>query len=729
MIYLDMIYHEEHSIAVTTIDCGGRWRRPPEKQKSTYGNRKTTTLVSKACIVVVVAAAVLARSSAQAFSVNNILRPATSRNTRACRYNGIGCSFGRLQQQHKRENQKLLPYLSKEPYHLGYHSYPPPVKSNETLNVQRKGMNSSSAVLTSKTTTSTSPQPGKHSKAGGTNHGHPLKLLPDEHVARLFNVDADQALDQKRSESAPRIGSFYSDLAGVRTTSFATDQYFLEDFTLNETVPSNATNITISTSAPTRLFLEERTGGKQKKTTQPQNLFAFAEPRKANGVTANKARSRPRLLEGRNPDEVITVADLNAILKDNDFARKVDVMEQERRTGNKLKEVKKEQQQSSKGGVAFPQPLVLSYDSIKWGASVSAAAMGMIVAASASPTLWLMGALAGGLFGYETGKSFAREPHDDPSSVLPGLVITSGRLLAKAAFKVYDGLNTFFFMYKTGQLSYEYYKRYASLDNRFGIQEKLDAWNARFVEGKLAFDKWEKSNEIGRKALAGIRTAFLIGEQNSKRRSEMLRRNQHHQSDYRIIQLIYDVTYAIGRLFGFVWELVVGGNGNRSREFREFLSGIFGKGIGSTAQARIRGVAAALVMVHLIGALFTISSTFLALLAAALGWIWPSWVPELFERVRVLIEETQERGRDGKSASLRNLSRKRAPAQSYYKNRYSFFLSQSGKKRYYRVGQPWFSASQSELTRKKPRRGFILPSLDSTRQKKPNSGFLWPWST
>ena len=67
-------------------------------------------------------------------------------------------------------------------------------------------------------------------------------------------------------------------------------------------------------------------------------------------------------------------------------------------------------------------------------------------------------------------------------------------------------------MYKTGQLSYEYYKHYSALDNRFAIQQKVDSWNARFVEGKMAFDKWEKQNEVGRNVLAGLRTAWLVEE-------------------------------------------------------------------------------------------------------------------------------------------------------------------------------------------------------------------------
>ena len=44
----------------------------------------------------------------------------------------------------------------------------------------------------------------------------------------------------------------------------------------------------------------------------------------------------------------------------------------------------------------------------------------------------------------------------------------------------------------------------------------MDAWNARFVEGKKNFDKWERENEIGRKVLAGLRTVWMV-EENSYR--------------------------------------------------------------------------------------------------------------------------------------------------------------------------------------------------------------------
>ena len=91
-------------------------------------------------------------------------------------------------------------------------------------------------------------------------------------------------------------------------------------------------------------------------------------------------------------------------------------------------------------------------------------------------------------------------------------IISLGRRMAKFYLSIYDATYGIWFMYKTGQLSYDYYKQYCKLDERFGIQNKMDAWNARFIQGKKNFDEWERQNEIGRRVLAGFRTAWLVEE-------------------------------------------------------------------------------------------------------------------------------------------------------------------------------------------------------------------------
>ena len=186
------------------------------------------------------------------------------------------------------------------------------------------------------------------------------------------------------------------------------------------------------------------------------------------------------LLAGKDPSATITVSDLEAILRYNDYYSRSSPLSSEKEL--QLQGASSASTKTSKGGVAFPQPTTLSNRSIKWGATVSGGLMGMLLAVSGSPNLWLVGILAGSVFGYETSK---RLPSNDGAlndfNVIQSLVIYSGRYVATLALRVYDTFQAFFFMYKTGQLSYEYYKSYALLDKRLSIQKKIDAWNARFV--------------------------------------------------------------------------------------------------------------------------------------------------------------------------------------------------------------------------------------------------------
>ena len=161
----------------------------------------------------------------------------------------------------------------------------------------------------------------------------------------------------------------------------------------------------------------------------------------------------------------------------------------------------------------------------------------------------------------------------------------------------------------------------------------------------------------------------------------LLKRNSRHQSRYCVIQFIYDATYTLGKLCGSVWKAVAGGEGDRS-ECRELLRGVFRTDNGlSATQARVGGIVAALVMVNLTGALFTISPSFLAVLAAALGWIWPTWISELLERTSVFFEETRARGRgeDPNKTSAGGSRPSQKSSGQYDKNRYHFFRSLNGK--------------------------------------------------
>lgn len=104
------------------------------------------------------------------------------------------------------------------------------------------------------------------------------------------------------------------------------------------------------------------------------------------------------------------------------------------------------------GRVAFPQPSILSYSKLKWGSAVAASFLGLIGSITISANLWLLGAIFGGLYGYETTKNLAERP---PSNALSNLIVYMGRELTKIYLKIFDFGSGIWFMYKTGQLSYE----------------------------------------------------------------------------------------------------------------------------------------------------------------------------------------------------------------------------------------------------------------------------------
>jgi len=549
-----------------------------------------------------------------------------------------------------------------------------------------------------------------------------------------------------------------------------------------ENNPTKAATIKNATNSPARSIIKQqqskptrsRSTNTKRKPSQHLNIFAFADgkskgdtppPSAPSSSSSSSISAAGRLLPDKHPNDVVTVADLESVLQQQQQQQSAlaqqhryssDEMVKPNRNKNSKDEWRKANEMpttsspsSSKGAtrgssnkktVAFPQPSVLSYNSVKWGATTSAGIVGMVLAASLAPNLWLVGLLAGSLYGYETGQGISKEPHTPPTSVVPSVIVKSGRKLAKAYLNIYDALQTFWFMYKTGQLSYEYYQRYAELDNRFAIQSKVDAWNARFVQGKIAFDKWERENEVGRKALAALRTVWLV-EERSLRKNRLLRRNQRRRSKYRLIQFFYDASFTLGQLCGAALKRLTGG----PSRFKEFLRGAVLVPLDSSSNSdrasRVGGVVAALVMANLTGALFTISPTFLAVAAMIVGWVWPSWFSELTQRTTTFVEETRARGQ-GQDASTAQLgpagvkSRKqgkrrdsnivvdnwwssfvasiakpresRRQESSGDKSRYHYYRTLDGKKRYYRTGTPWWNPSMK-------------------RRDKRKEGFRWPW--
>ena len=318
------------------------------------------------------------------------------------------------------------------------------------------------------------------------------------------------------------------------------------------------------------------------------------------------------------------------------------------------------------GAVAFPQPSILRYKDLQRGTMVAGGCYGLIFGATILPNLWLVGMVLGGVYGY------GLQPPDSAAEVgnnpIRKLFVSTGRKFAKWYLQLYDYFQTFWFLYKTGQLSYEYWKRYAELDERFKIQDKMDAWNARFQEGKLKFDKWEKENEIGRTVLAGLRTAWLVEERRNKKR--------RLESKYRIIQSFYDLLYWIRsrmkRVRLGLKDLIVGVDDSSDvtsigGAIREFVIGVVRPEAVETSSlkngdearlrrrkrnARIGAIIGSLIALNIFHSLFAIvSPTILTVSAVVVGIIWPTWITELFSRMQQVGEEIRARGRGEKLSS------------------------------------------------------------------------------
>jgi len=242
--------------------------------------------------------------------------------------------------------------------------------------------------------------------------------------------------------------------------------------------------------------------------------------------------------------------------------------------------------------------------------------------------------ILGVFYGHEITKESQEQIFNDKNVVAKSL-ISSGKLIANAYLQCIDCGKAFWFLYKTGQLSYEYYKTYETLDRKFAIQNKVDAWNQVFVEGKQKFDAWEQENEVGRTILAGLRTVWLVDEQSRKRTVG--------RSRYRVVQYIYDIRQSMSRLvqksFSSVRSLFQEG------EIRSFFEGLrtdlYRDG---SATTRLGAVGAAIVAVNIGGAIFSISPVFSNFFAVMVAIIWPSWATDFISRSREVGFEIKSRG-------------------------------------------------------------------------------------
>eukprot|EP00980_Cylindrotheca_fusiformis_P021656 scaffold8505_cov130-Cylindrotheca_fusiformis.AAC.22 len=446
----------------------------------------------------------------------------------------------------------------------------------------------------------------------------------------------------------------------------------------------------------------------------PRMGYRYTSP--TSSSASNNMTLPPYLQASIQPNDTITLYELQEILKHNGYVRQEDLSSVQKNTystnlfkntnnrGNEEVVVESTMTQRKIGGVALPQLSVLSYKSLQRGTLVASAIYGMVLSCTILPNLWLVGAILGGMYGYEVASLKEGNLPPAPKNVASKLCISSGRRLAKVSLRLFDGLRALWFLYKTGQLSYEYYKRYEVMDKRFGIQDKMDAFNARYQEKKKAFDRWEKENEISRTILAGLRTVWLVDEQAKLRAKK--------KSRYRVIQWVYSVKYYIQRQWEKLSSFM---SNNRSKAWSEFWTGV-GQDVKNSGRdamgTRIGAVVASLVVINIAGALFVISPPLLTVLAALMGVVWPSWVPELAERIKLLAEETRARGRGDDSNTLAgaNSSNRARLLGRYDKSKYHYYKRPDGSRHYYRTGQSFFR----------------FQNLDKGPQQKKTRS--WPWN-
>jgi hypothetical protein len=153
------------------------------------------------------------------------------------------------------------------------------------------------------------------------------------------------------------------------------------------------------------------------------------------------------------------------------------------KSSNNLKTTPATTTTSTQSGIAFPQPSVISESNIQRGSTVAGSIVGLVIGITILPNLWLVGMVLGGGYGYDVAKK--RNEGEDEFITDNGVVVAkdrniigrfllySGTTLARGVLQLYDYWKAMWFLYKTGQLSYEYYKTYESLDRRFEIQSKV----------------------------------------------------------------------------------------------------------------------------------------------------------------------------------------------------------------------------------------------------------------
>ena len=422
------------------------------------------------------------------------------------------------------------------------------------------------------------------------------------------------------------------------------------------------------------------------------------------------------------------------------------------------------------GTVAFPQMSTLTDRDLTIGTTVSSTLIGMFLALSILPDLWFVGGLLVGSWGYKVVRNYNTNNNNNnimmmmmmnndkndlsqlqqqqqPPNILSELILRIGRRVALSYLRIKDAIHGLWFMYKTGQLSYSYYKQYSTLDQRFALTQKIDAWNARFQDGKKAFDSWEREHEIGRKLLATMRTVWLVEERSLQRGRKGLLVGL---SNYRVVQYLGMVKRRIQTFVTGVWRRIIGtdanGGGGGDNDFGNLLRGIRnsilqpgssgsssggGGGLEELLLPRIGAAVGAFVVLNLVGALFALWPNVLGLVAILTGLVWPTWVAELGERLSVLLTDLRDQGsrdddddddddvvvageRRGHGSSRSDnggggVELQLGKRQFYDSTKYSYFQRNDGSRQWYRTGQSihWGITTKPTNTQKEKKRNLF----------------------
>ena len=315
------------------------------------------------------------------------------------------------------------------------------------------GINTTSSSFLTSTNTTTSTPDANNNNSNTHQHHHPY----DPSAALTFLLDSQANFTKQQLEAAQKMLYAYSTNA-TKQLDYATKQLdsaqrsLLEGFMAQvNAATAAAANHSYTTTTSSSTSTSPITTSNNRKPITMDELEAYL---RLNGyvkqvdlnddeVIGKGSRRTPSLQVGRGRNKVSMTTKTSRFPfgvgshwhSQQQPPAMLDVVSEETTSGTSTK--------SSSSRVAFPQPSVLSYKKLKWGSTVAAAFLGLMGGITVLPNLWLLGAILGGLYGYETTKNLSQNP---PTNALANLVVYLGRELTKTYLKVYDIANGLWFM-------------------------------------------------------------------------------------------------------------------------------------------------------------------------------------------------------------------------------------------------------------------------------------------